>query len=259
MSDSVVSFSTEQFDQLLGVLQQRGGAAPEPTGLGADPAAGLAGAPRVLGLGCGDGGMGSLAASVYTMLAMGSPRLALAKAKGIPLAPYMINVRATFPDTSTSIVPDVGSDVKITQDTFIDSMIVRTENQSVTANQNQFQAQSDFYYGIQSGIEVTLDVQGAPRYTVAPKFMPVSNLMDAINGGAHRGMGWILTYQQQLFMSFQAKVTIPTAPIEVICTFSGWVPVWDELVAMTNREAIKQLREDCGFQIDDSYAKRCCR
>jgi len=254
MDQPIIAFTPEQLQQLIGSLREVAPAAPA-TGLGAA----VRGGDAVVGLGCGDGGMGSLATSVYQMLAMGSPRLALAKAKGIQLAPWFINVRATFSDTSVSQVPEVGSDVKFTQDTFIDTMVVRISNQSTTANQNQLQTQSDFYYGFQSSIEATLDVMGAPRYAVAAKFMPLSNMLDAFNGNAKLGHGWILSYQQQLKMSFQAKVTIPYAPIEVVCTFSGWVPVWDELVHMTNSEAIRQLREDCGIQIDDSYAKRCCR
>jgi hypothetical protein len=253
-----VTMTDEQFEKLLAAAS--GGRGSDPTGLGARVAgADLAVGPKVLGLGCGDGGMGPLAAGVYQMLAAGSPRLALAKALGIPLAPYDINIRACFPDTSTSNIPNVGSDVKITQDTLIDCMVVRIFNESTTANQNLWQPQSDFYYTFQSGIEATLDVMGAPRYGVAPKFTPLANLADAFNGDSHVGAGWVLTYQQQLEMSFNAKVTIPVAPLEVVVTFRAWIPVWDELVQMTNREAIKRLREECGICIENAYAQRCCR
>jgi hypothetical protein len=251
MSDSI-TMSKEQFHELLDEV--RGSRRPQQDGAGV----GLGALPRVPGLGCGDGEMGPLATGVYSMLAAGSPRLALAKAMGIPLAPYAINVRAVFPDTSTSGVPDVGSDVKITQDTLIDSIVYRITNQSTTANQNQFQAQSDYYYNWQSGIEATLDVTGAPRYAVTGKFTPLATLADAFNGDSRWGGGWILTYQEQLKMSFNAKVTIPTAPIEVCVTFRAWIPVWDELVQMTNREAFVRLRE-LGFDISDAYAARCCR
>jgi hypothetical protein len=247
--DLKTSFSPEQLAELTRMIH------------GDRPAAvGLAGTPVTKpGLGCGAESMGPLAAGVYSMLAAGSPRLALAKAMGIPLAPWMINVRAVFPDTSTPQVPDVGGDVKITQDTLIDSVRFRIFNQSVTANQNQFQAQSDWYYNWQSGIEATLSVMGAPRYDVAPRFMPLALLADAFNGDARVGGGWILTYQNQVKMAFQAKVTIPVAPIEVVVTFSAWVPVWDELVQMTNREAIYRLKNNCGIVLEDAYANRCCR
>ena len=253
MTDNV-SMSPEQFAELLAAV--RGGKLPAE-GLGAAVAGGSG--PRVLGLGCGDGGMGPIAVGVYQMLAAGSPRLALAKAYGIQMAPYTVNVRGIFSDTTTAVVPDVGSDVRFTQDTLIDSVNFRIFNESDTANQNVFQAQSDWYYTFQSGIEATLDVLGAPRYTVTPKYTPLANFCDAFNGSAKRMGGWVLNYNQALQMSFNAKVTIPTAPIEVVVTFNAFIPVWDELVSMTNREALNRLRDDCGIEISENYTRRCCR
>jgi len=220
---------------------------------------GLAAVPirrRNLGFGSCDQDLGPLSAGVYAMLAAGSPRLALAKARGVPLAPYIINVRAVFPDTDTSMVPSVGSDVKIVQDTLIDSLVIRIQNESVTANQNTFQAQSDFYYSIQSGIEATLDVMGAPRYSVAPRFTPLSTMGDLINGNSHWPGGWVLTYQQQLFMSFNAKIALPVAPLEVVCTFRSWTPVTAEFVNMGNDQAIAYLQSEFGITLDDAYIRR---
>jgi hypothetical protein len=222
----VVTFTTEQFDALLKKL------AP-----GADKAPGV-GAPRSSGLGCSGG---PLDAGVYAMLAAGSPRLALAKAWGIPLAPYLINVIATFANTATTDVLDVGSDVKIVQDTLVDALVVRIQNMGTTANQNQFQTLSDFFFNFQSSIQAKLDVQGAPRYSVAPKFTPLSTIADVINGQSHWPGGWILTYQQQLFMSFHADVQLPDAPMKVACTYRGWVPVNEMFTDMKNADAISYL------------------
>jgi hypothetical protein len=225
---------------------------PMPNGLGAPPGVRP---PKQFGFGCGESDFGPLATGIYSMLAAGSPRLALAKARGVPLAPYTINVRALFPDTGTTLIPDVGSDVKITQDTLVDSLVIRIQNESTTANQNQFQTLSDFFYGYQSGIEATLDVQGAPRYSVAP-FTPLSTLGDPNNGEGHWPGGWVLTYQQQLFMSFRTKILLPYAPLEVVCTFRSWVPVTQAFVSMTNREAIECLQSEFGIQLDQSYIDR---
>jgi hypothetical protein len=232
--------SQEQLDRLLGAK----------LGLGAPPQP-----KKFFGLGCCDENLGPLSAGIYAMLAAGSPRLALAKARGVPLAPYLINVRAIFPDTSTSVIPDVGSDVKIVQDTLIDAMVVRVQNESDTVNSNVFQTLSDFFYGFQSGIEAKLSVQGAPRYDVAPKYTPLSTLADVVNGGSHWPGGWVLTYQQQLFMDFNAKVLLPFAPMEVICTFRGWTPVTQSFVTMTTREALNSLQNDFNIQLDDAYVK----
>jgi len=239
-----VTFTPEQFEKLLAKV---GGGVASAAGLGASPS------KKHLGLGCGDGGMGPLASGVYAMLAAGSPRLALAKALGVPLVPYLINVRATFPTVDTADVPGSGSDVKITQDTLIDAMVCRVQS-GVTA-QNSFSTMSDFFLNFQSGIDATLDVQGAPRYSVAPEFTPISTLADMITGESHWPGGWILTYQQQLLMAFHANVTLPVAPLDVICTFRAWVPVNDMFVQMTNREAFAKLAE-CGISCDSGYVQR---
>jgi hypothetical protein len=234
----------EQFRELLGHLPSK------PSGLGAP------GKPRgfVSGFGCGDDG--PLASGVYAMLAAGSPRLALARARGIPLAPYLINCRATFPDTTTAIVPDVGADVKISQDTLIDAMVVRVENQSETANQNQFQSLSDFFFGFTSGIEATLTVQGAPRYDVVNRFTPLSTIADVVNGNGHWPGGWVLNFAQQIKMDFNAKILLPFAPVEVIVTFRTWQPVTGSFVDMSTREALDALQSEFGLTLSDSYIQR---
>jgi hypothetical protein len=225
-----LAFTPEQFEKLLATV--RGPSAPATAGVGAPPNVSSA------GLGCPGG---PLDAGVYAMLAAGSPRLALAKAWGVPLAPYLINVRAQFADTDTTDVPDVGSDVKIVQDTLIDAMVVRITNQGSSANENVFQTLSDFFFNFQNGLDVKLDVMGAPRYSVAPKFTPISTIADVVNGQSHWPGGWILTYQQQLFMSFHANVTLPDAPLDVCCTFRGWVPTNDMFFDMSNRAALGYL------------------
>lgn len=211
-----------------------------------------------VGIGCSDGRLGPLEAGVWAMLAAGSPRLALARALGVPLAPYIVNVRATFPTVDTADVPDVGSDVKIVQDTMIDALVVRLQNDNTP--QNTFSTLSDYYYNFQSGIEATLAVNGAPRYDVAENFTPLSTLADVINGNSHWPAGWLLTYNQQLFMSFHSRVTLPFAPYEVICTFRGLVPVND--MFMRNRlsdDRVFAMLSDCGIDCCDSYKKMTCR
>lgn len=257
MTQPLVSFTPEQFDRLVEAVA--GGGKPAANANDKGVSIGMAGVP-VVGVGCGDAGMGPTALGVYQMLAAGSPRLALAKAMGMPWAPWMMNVRAVFGDTSVANVPEVGLDVRVTQDVLVESMLVRIENQSTTANQNQLQAQSDWYYNFQSCIEATMDVTGTPRYPVAPRFMPLSSLCDAFNGDSRPGAGWILTYTNSIKMSFYAKVTIPVAPIEVIVTFRTSTPIWDALVEMTNREAIYRLQQpDIGLVLPQAYIDRCCR
>lgn len=250
-----LSFTPEQFNELLKAVRS-GGALPQGVVAAAGAVTGLgAPAPRVLGLGHGDASMGPLSAGVYSMLAAGSPRLALAKALGVPLAPYCINVRATFQDSDDDVIPDVGSDVKIVQDTLIDALVIRITTDRAPVD--ELTTLSDFFFNFQSGIEATLDVLGAPRYAVAPKFTPLSTLADVVTGGSHWPGGWLLTYQQQLQMSFFARVALPDFPVTVVCTYRGWIPVGEMFVQMTNMDAFDRLAE-CGVTCDGSYVKRVC-
>jgi hypothetical protein len=215
-------------------------------------------AARIAGLGDVDTSPDASAfyEDVYEMLVLGSPRLALCKALGIKLVPFVINVRATFTSTDTTDVPDVGSDVKIVTDTFIDEALVRITNQSNTANASVFQPQSDYFYNVQSGIEATLDVQGAPRYTIAEKFTPLATLFDTANGSGFWPDGFVLTYQQQFFMSFHASVTLPFAPLDVTVSWRAWVPQGDLTTQMSNVDAIAQLADVCGIVVTDAYRAR---
>lgn len=210
------------------------------------------------GIGCSDGRLGPLEAGVWAMLAAGSPRLALAKALGVPLAPYIVNVRARFPTVDAADVPNVGSDVKIVQDTLIDALVVRIQNDNTP--QNTFSTLSDYFFNFQSGITATLQVNGAPRYSIAENFTPLSTLADVINGNSHWPGGWILTYNQQLFMSFHSDVTLPFAPLDVICTYRAWLPTSD--MFMRNRlsdDAVFAKLSECGIDCCDGYKKMTCR
>jgi hypothetical protein len=197
-------------------------------------------------------------ADVYEFLCAGSPRLALARALGVPLAPFLINVRADFPNTDEVDIPATGSDVKITQDTLVDQLLLRITNQSAIANLSVFQPQSDWFFNFQSGLEATLDVQGAPRYAVAPRFTPLATIADCVNGSGQwpSKRYWVLTYQQQLFMAFHATVTLPFAPLDVTCTYRSWCPVGEAFVGMTNREAMDLLASKVDIVVSDAYRDR---
>lgn len=253
----------KSLEQRLAELEERFSivAAPKPpVGMGA-PAGGILAhsSADVTWLKAGLGAAGdttAIAPDVYALLGMGSPRLALARALGVPFNPYLINVRADFTSTDTSIVPDVGSDVKIVQDTLMDAMVARVSNQSNVANLSVFQPQSDYFFNFQSGFEAILSVQGAPRYDVAPRYTPLSTLADMVVGGSHWPCGWLLTYQQQLFMSFKPTVALPYAPIEIVCTFRARVPSGEAFVDLSNRDAIAALAQMCGIVVSDAYRDR---
>src|SRR5574341_452639 len=203
-------------------------------------------------VGLGMAGNCCIGADVEFWVRMGYPRLALARALGTVFQPYVFNVRATFDTSDVDVVADQGADVKITTDTIIDAMIVRVMNDNVP--QNVFQPQSDYFTNYQSGIEAKLDVLGAPRYAIAPKFTPLSTLAELINP-AKWPCGWVLTYQQQVKMDFFARNPLANFPTTVVCTFRGFTPTGERFAAMPNQQAINELRA-MGFVIPDWYKSR---
>lgn len=253
----LVVMTEDQLSRLLKTTGAQPGVKPREVGFGATPTpaqhklAGL-GAPYDCQVDP------SVASDVYMFLRIGSPRLALARAWGVPMAPYLINCRGTFPTTDTQTIIKVSNDQKIVQDTYVDCVTARVTNLSDTANQNQLQTLSDYFFNFQNGLNATLSVEGAPRFSIAPDFTPISLLSDVINGSSRWGNGWVLTYQQELSMQFQASIELPTAPIELCFTFRSWIPTNDMFVDMRNRDAIAQLRAE-GFWIPDAYTDRVCR
>lgn len=211
-------------------------------------------AKKVFGLGCGPdgGGCGPLARGVYDFLSMGLPRLALARALGVPFAPYVMNVRATFDTTDAQIIPMRGADVKVSQDVLVDAIIVRVGTDRPAPN--VFTPQSDFFNQYMNGVEATLAVQGAPRYVVSEGYTPLSSLGDVANGVWPRG--WGLTYQQQIFMGFQSRFALPDFPTTVVVTFRAWQPATQMFEMMPSKEAIERLVK-CGVEIPECYLLDC--
>lgn len=213
---------------------------------------------KKIGLGGGGGGGSGFAdweRSVYDLLALGYPRLALARAKGIPFVPYYVNVRATFDNPDENLVPQMGSDVKIVSDTIIDQMVGRVTFDKTP--QGDFANQNAYYFNFVSNIEIKIRVDGSPRPSIVPRFTPVSTVMDMFNGSSKFPHGiWVLTYQQQLEVDFKARIQLPQFPTTVVLTFRCFTP--DDLdgwvgTQMTDREALIRLRDECNLCIPDCY------
>lgn len=196
--------------------------------------------------------------SVYELLEMGSPRLALARAIGVPFAPWLINCVGVFQTVDQPTVLDIGSDTKLTQDAYVDALIWRL--QPLVTPTNQFDTLSNFFLNFMSGLKAKLDVVGAPRYAVAPKFTPISTLSDMLGGGKWPH-GWILTYNQNLELSLLSSLpALPAAvvPLEVTATFRLWVPIGEAFAKMDAETAIRRLRDECGIDCSPGYVKRTC-
>lgn len=187
-------------------------------------------------------------------LRAGYPRTALAVALGIPYAPYPFNVRCTFDAADQVTIPNVGPDLqRITSDTIVDGIIVSgTFDRPPT---NVFQSLSDFFFNYQSGIEAIMNVEGAPRPSIVPNYTPIRSIGDVINARYPRG--WVLTPSQSLKVSFTTRFALPEFPYTVVMTFRARAPISDELVNMSARQALEELRK-CGVPVPENY-EPCCK
>jgi hypothetical protein len=229
------------------------------------PAAGLGLPPFIkasrAGLGFGGGRAsgrgGASLPGLFEFLEMGSPRLALARALGVPFAPWMVSCTTEFTSTSPSVQPDVGADTRFSQDQWIDAAIARITSENTPLN--QFDTMSDFFGNWQNAFKVKLKVVGAPRYDVIPKFTRLSNAFDMTNP-LWLG-GWVVTYDQQLEMDFQSTFPLADAalPIELSCTFRCWGPVGEMFTKMTAEEAFVRLARDFGIECVEAYQNFHCR
>jgi hypothetical protein len=240
----------------------------EPVGLGGLPpfikrvSPGKLTGGRALGRAAGGGVLGSTPGrkqvpSLWEFLEMGSPRLALGRAMGIPFAPWMVSINALFQTTSPSVVPNVGADTKFPQDFWIESAIARVTSQQTPTN--QFDTMSDFFQNYQNGIECTLYVQGAPRFGIIEIYTPLSTAFDMTQP---EWLGdWVATYDQNLEMSFQTVFALPedALPLQVTCSFRCKGPVGEMFSRMTNDEAFHRLHRDFGIECSEAYIDWKCR
>jgi len=207
------------------------------------------------GLGAGSKGLGwgpdRLTAQVYEMLAVGSPRLALAVAMGLPIIPYQFAVVGTFVNQGTTLVPDAGNDVKIVQDTVIDSVDFQVQSGITPQGLDSL---TNWFFQYQSGIQAKLKVvsgsQGQAGYQVIPNFTPI-NLIPNIVDKYFNDQKWLLSYTNGIVMDFNASVPLPFAPVTVTFTFSGRTSYDQKLLDTRNSEAVKKL-EQMGYNCADS-------
>jgi hypothetical protein len=172
-------------------------------------------------------------------MAQYSPQVALALVKRVRFAPYNICIRAAFVDSTVTLNPVSFDGGNLSQPSVCDSIEYEIQQPNAFPG-TQFKAQSDYFFGLQSGIQCILEVQGAPRYTVTPFFAPIRAVLRSL--GEAWPHGWVLQYNQTVSMQFQQSVPVPSTPTNIICTFRLWQPAGtDEFVMMTTTEANRQL------------------
>lgn len=187
-------------------------------------------------------------------LALLSPGIALALARGDQLVPYMASCKATFSDPNVSQVlgvamEGVNNGPPIVQASVIDHLDYQIDQQNAFAGQT-LKSFADFFFGMQSGILVNMDVYGAPAYSPLPFFTPIRSAIGFLKRAWP--MGWFLRYNNGIKMDFSASIPLPSLPVVVTVTFCMWTPADARYVRLTDRDALAQL-EACGVQVP-----KCC-
>lgn len=189
-------------------------------------------------------------------VAESNPQVALARVMSVPLQPWIANIRGTFQDGTTPIGPfswmiqgSTGTPDQQRANTF--AIVDRIVFQIDAPNSNEgapYKPQTDFFFGLQSGLESTLVVDGNPKYIVSPDFTPIRSLVALLNEGWP--MGWVLTNTNIPKMQFNIsdQNLIQSFPTKVTVTYRMWIPNQGDargraFTMMTDLEAYRQLKK----------------
>lgn len=182
-------------------------------------------------------------------MAQYSPQIALALAQGVPFAPYLLNVRASFTDSTVTVLAPAtfeNGSTRIDQPSVVDALMLHVDVPNAFPG-TQFKPFTDWFFTRQSGIQATLEVTGTPRYQVAPFFTPIDTLATMITESWPGG--WVLQHTQGIAMQFSATTPLPPLPVNITVTFRLWQPVGtEEFVDMTSMQAFAALAA-LGFNI----------
>lgn len=192
------------------------------------------GAPRVdrrIGLGCSNG----CAPGEVEWLMARSPRLALARAAGVPFDPFVFTLTTTFAATGQGTNPDIGANGRYTgRDVMIHAINVDIQQPNAFVG-NVFKNMSDQAFLQTSGLQCTLKVDGVNRW--ANPYFSLAALPCLIAPSDP----WIFTGQQGILMDFNTVTALPTAGTVVTVNLIGVVPSFGRMGDMSMIEACNSL------------------
>lgn len=225
----------------------------KPAGLGCPDCGGTCGGGSAMAAAGGPVPKGctiEMAKDVYRYLRLGSPRLALAAAVGVPMVPYSIRVEGDFATTSQTEVTQAGNDVKIVQDTFIEEIKIQVQNQNTPGGTDSL---TNFFFELESGIEATMKIVGpGTGYMPVPEFTPLKHIARKFN----QDNLWLLTYNNGVEMDFQATVSPLPFAVNVTVTLEGITSTWPKIIDISQVEAIGRLKK-LGY-LCDAYEQLYC-
>jgi hypothetical protein len=201
----------------------------------------------------GFGAAGGCSWSTEDILAVAqfSPQLALAKAMKVPFAPFLLPISATFADTTTLISnmqtfqsnANTGTS-SLAEPTIVESIEYEIDSPNLQLG-NSLSFLQQYFFGLQSGITATMMVDGAPKYAIAPFFVPLRHLCN-LPGSPQWPYGFVLQPNQSIVMQFQQpSAGVPALPTTVTCTFRMWQPVDTAgfFVQLSTTDAFKRLAQ----------------
>lgn len=206
--------------------------------------------------------MESLAAPVPMMiadLAVTNPKVAYALVLGVPRAPILLNLHASFATgaPNTPIEADLAT---LTDDVWIRDVVYTVQRPNAYLG-NILKEQSDFYNQAIPGVSVKIIAGTGPKYLLSPDFVPLQNLA-AIFERDWKG-GWTLDAYSILHAEFVLTKTLFDAPgnseipYDVDITFHG-IQFFDRfLQKITDQDARDCLRK-MGFWVPDLQCVNVC-
>lgn len=172
-----------------------------------------------------------------------SPQVALARYYKLPFAPFVQSITAQFVNTTDTIGPFSfnNSTDRLSLVSVIDQVVLHVDSPNFNAG-NALKPLIDWFFARQTGVQANMNVEGSPRYVVAPNFIPIDTLVAMITESWP--MGWILNYTQNVKMQFTTGVPLLAVPTTFTVSFRMWQPTQIPLmVGLTDAKAVELLVE----------------
>jgi hypothetical protein len=181
-------------------------------------------------------------------LALYAPRIAYGMIVGVPRVPFVVDVPIQFTSSAVDAPPIVANfDNNLVSDTIIDDV------QFTLFQQNSFPGspfQSLYFSQLkqQTGVKITLDVYGGPKYATADTPVDLANFFNVY--ARLWPAGWPLYKQSNVKISAVLSQTPVSVPFDVNIQFNGFQFLDKVMDDLSDEDARCRLRE-LGFETPD--------
>ena len=174
-------------------------------------------------------------------LALYAPRMAYGLVAGVPRVPFIGDIQVEFDSSAVGAPPLVDSlENNLTQDTLIERVSFSLFQQNSFSG-NPLQSLYFSQLKAASGVGVSLQVFGGPKYTWNDVFSPLENIADVL--AVTWPNGWPLYKQSNVKMSFVLTQTPTSVPYDVNMTLLGWQFLDKSMDDMSDAEARCRLNK----------------